>query len=184
MKRIISLLACLLVFACAAWAQDSPDTQQSADNQETITIPRSEFDALKARVDQMERELQEIKGKQEPATTGNAGGKQLALPDISLIVQAKGKLTDDKLDPAKQKIELSEAELGIQGYVYPNVKADAFIRVLRKIRHFRLRRPILHTCLRKGLNFYVERSTSPSDARTCSTITPATHASRSSYRTS
>lgn len=71
-----------------------------------------------------------VPGGTEPTATEPApgeGGRYLQLPDISFIVQAKGKLTDDKNDPAKQKIQLTEAELGIQGYVYPNVKADAFI---------------------------------------------------------
>ena len=150
MKVKLAALMCLLLLSCAVWAQDSQDTQDIQSAQETITVPKSDFDALREKVDQLEQELQELKGRllpssqstetckpapaddemiaaQESGTDTNAGGKHLALPDISLIVQAKGLATTDKNDPAKQKLQLTEAELGIQGYVYPNVKADAFI---------------------------------------------------------
>lgn len=135
---LLVLSVCLLVPASTARTQDA---------QQTITIPKSEFDALKQRVDQMEQEIRELKGNQapvqptvesaapsetlptasEPAPAPSAGGKHLLLPDISLIVQAGGKLPDDNRDPARQKLQLTEAEIGIQGYVYPNVKADAFV---------------------------------------------------------
>ncbi|MCE5321977.1 hypothetical protein LLG46_01540 [bacterium] len=129
MRLTIAILLCVSLFACGVMAQDSQDTQ------ETITVTKFQFDLLNEKVEQMQQELDELKAGQqsdsilqtEPADTqANEGGRHLALPDISLIVQAKGKLTDDKNDPDRQKILLSEAELGIQGYVYPNVKADAF----------------------------------------------------------
>ena len=53
--------------------------------------------------------------------------RQLLLPDISLVVQARGKLSSDNRDEMRNRLRLSEAEIGIQGYVYPKVKADAFI---------------------------------------------------------
>lgn len=123
---------CLILSACPAWARDDQTVQDTQSTQDTITVPKSEFDALKQKVEQMEREIEALKaGMQampvEPETAPSAGGKQLALPDISLIVQAKGLGTNDKNNPNRQKIQLSEAELGVQGYVYPNVKADAFI---------------------------------------------------------
>jgi len=60
----------------------------------------------------------------QPAAGGNKG---LLLPDISFIGQARGLLSTDKRDPNRGSFRLSEGELGIQSYVYPNVKADAFI---------------------------------------------------------
>jgi len=136
-------MLCLIAFACAACAQNAKD---AATDDVTITIEKSTLDAIKNRLEELERELQDLKNAQnqsgrqiepaaqsEPETTiqpenmPSAGGRQLALPEISLIVQAKGLASDDKNDPNRQKLQLSEAEIGIQGYVYPNVKADAFI---------------------------------------------------------
>lgn len=141
MKHTLAVFVCILVLACAAWSQDN----QPAPN-DTVTVSKQEFDALKARVADLEQKLDQVPGTQahmQPAeapvivpestapaesdTTASAGGKHLALPDISLVVQAEGLATNDRNDPAKQKLQLTEAELGIQGYVYPNVKADAFI---------------------------------------------------------
>jgi len=154
--RFIALFS-LCCFVCVggstAWAQEQP----AKTDQSTITIPKSEFEAIKARLEAVERDLQELKEKvaapqavppaeippaapaeQPPAAAPEVGppalptpsggaGRALMLPDISLIVQAKGKLTTDKRDDARNRVRLTEAELGIQGYVYPNVKADAFI---------------------------------------------------------
>ncbi|MEN6355621.1 MAG: hypothetical protein ABFD83_00905 [Armatimonadota bacterium] len=142
MRTTLAVLVCVLLCACSVMAQDSDDAQNIQDEQETqetITVPKSDLDLLNEKIEQLQLQINEIKaGRQsdstlqtEPATyqpgsQTNEGGRHLALPDISLIVQSKGKFTDDKNDPDKQKILLSEAELGIQGYVYPNVKADAF----------------------------------------------------------
>ncbi len=138
MKRFITIAAIALLVALPAWAEDGGNAPDGG-SQSTVTISREEFDALKARLDQLEQEVQQLKSGQAPTeaveapptaaepSTAPAGGRQLQLPDISLIVQAKGLATDDRNDPAKQKLQLTEAELGIQGYVYPNVKADAFI---------------------------------------------------------
>lgn len=140
MKRTLAVFLCIFALACSGWTQGN----QPAQN-DTVTISKEEFDSLKARVTDLEQKLNQVLGNQTPLevlsetpspvleTTpptepgGTAGGKQLTLPDISLIVQAKGLATDDTNDPARQKLQLTEAELGIQGYVYPNVKADAFI---------------------------------------------------------
>jgi hypothetical protein len=140
MKRTLVVSVCIFALACAGWSQAS----QPAQN-DTVTISKEEFDALKARVADLEQKLNQVLSNQAPLevlpetpspasgatppeeSTGAVGGKQLVLPDISLVVQAEGKATDDRRDPDKQKLLLTEAELGIQGYVYPNVKADAFI---------------------------------------------------------
>ena len=68
---------------------------------------------------------------QVAATTGetNASGNRnyLLLPDISFIGQAKGVVSSDKRDEERNALRLTEGELAIQGYVYPNVAANAFI---------------------------------------------------------
>ena len=139
---LILLLCAMAGLGCsAAQAQDGSATPDEA----TVTVPKSEWDALNARLDSVEREIQELRAGETPPQPSEApavepgaeaavpaapapvGGKYLALPDISLIVQAKGLASSDTRDHARNRIRLSEAEIGIQGYVYPNVKADAFI---------------------------------------------------------
>jgi len=177
MRRFIIPVVIALLVALPVWAQDDKSASNGS-SQTTVTITKEDFDALKARLDQLEQEVQQLKAGQTPSqpseletstvttetqpattepSTAATGGKQLALPDISLIVQAKGKATTDQNDPAKQKIQLTEAELGIQGYVYPNVKADAFIAGSPSENSpFQVEEAYLtYLGLTKGLNFYV-----------------------------
>jgi hypothetical protein len=146
MRFLLVLLLCLTVggSGICAHAQDGG----VASNQETVTLPRAEWEEVKARLEALERQLQELRTGQTaaqpseapatvaaeaappapaPETQPPAGGKFLSLPDISLIVQAKGKMSSDARDEMRDHMRLSEAEIGIQGYVYPNVKADAFL---------------------------------------------------------
>ena len=92
-----------------------------------------------------------------PATTPAGGGKTLSLPDISLIGQAKTDFSTDKHDSARDTLRLSELELGIQGYVYPNVKADAFITASpQENSPFQVEEAYLtYLGLSKGLSLYV-----------------------------
>lgn len=95
--------------------------------------------------------------EQSAPVAPSGGGKSLTLPDISLIGQAKGYTSTDKHDDAKNSLRLSELELGIQGYVYPNVKADAFISGSPKENSpFKVEEAYLtYLGLSKGLNLYV-----------------------------
>jgi hypothetical protein len=141
---LASLLCAVVSLGCVpAQAQDEVPPSGGA----TITISMSEWEALKARLEAIEEEVEELRAAQapqppaevQPAETGEAagppapavqapgGGRYLSLPDISLIVQARGLASSDTRNDARDRIRLSEAEIGIQGYVYPNVKADAFI---------------------------------------------------------
>lgn len=158
MRLRLILVCCLLAAQLAAHAQ-TPTPSPAA---ETVTISRAEFDALKAAVEKLQQELQQLRGQGAPPTaaaptpvadeeappeappaevspganaepsgpdsgSSASAGHALSLPDISVIVQAKGKLSTDTRDDRRNRVRLSEAELAIQGYVYPNVKADAFI---------------------------------------------------------
>lgn len=103
----------------------------------------TDVDALRARQERLERELQELRDlinrtpvapapniDETPTTTTtapNAGRNYLQLPDISLIGQAQGLLSSDKRDEDRKTLRLSEGEIAIQGYVYPNVRAEAYI---------------------------------------------------------
>ncbi|MGQ9581664.1 MAG: hypothetical protein ACUVT8_12085 [Armatimonadota bacterium] len=96
------------------------------------TIPSSsEIEELKARIGELEQRLESVETQQvspeQTESTTEVGGRYQELPDISLILQAKARISDDKADPDRQKIQLTEAELAIQSYVYPEVRLDAFV---------------------------------------------------------
>lgn len=55
------------------------------------------------------------------------GGRYLQLPDISFVAVAAGKVSTDRRDAARDRLRLEEGELGIQSYVYPHLRADAFL---------------------------------------------------------
>ncbi|HEY3266722.1 MAG TPA: hypothetical protein VGM37_07340 [Armatimonadota bacterium] len=64
----------------------------------------------------------------EAATAPSAGGSRaLLLPDISFIGTSVGHLSSDRRDQDRSRIFLDSAEMSIQSYVYPGVKADAFL---------------------------------------------------------
>jgi len=177
---LILMLCAMVGLGCsAAQAQDGSATPDEA----TVTVPKSEWEAMRDRLDAIEKELQELKMGQVPPQPGETpaaaagveteapatpaastletqaptGGKYLSLPDISLIVQAKGLASSDTRDDARNRIRLSEAEIGIQGYVYPNVKADAFIAMSpEEDEPAQVEEAYLtYLGLRKGLNLYL-----------------------------
>ena len=184
MRYLMLIAVCLLAVVSPTLAL--AEEQIGQPSEATITLPRAEWEEIKARLAAVEKELQELKGKQPPTTTAQpaetpppavapaeaapeagtqpappapsgAGGRALALPDISLIVQAKGKASTDTRDEARNRVRLSEAELGVQGYVYPNVKADAFFTASPgENEPFQVEEAYLtYLGLRKALNFYV-----------------------------
>jgi len=145
----IALCVWLLVWLTGmAWAQDAPPPQPTA---ETITVPRAEWEALKAAVAELQRELAEMKAAANPVAAPAAtapteapapetttpteaepapqptAGRSLLLPDISVIVNTQGVLSSDERDPDRNRLQINEAELAVQGYVYPQVKADLFV---------------------------------------------------------
>lgn len=139
---VLSLLLCCtaLCLGCStARAQDEPAAPEPA----TVTVPAAEWEALKARLEALEKEVQALKAAApaeappaaevvpppapEPAPAPTTGGRYLALPDISLIALMKGHLSSDERDEGRDSLRVSEVELGVQGWVYPNVKADAFL---------------------------------------------------------
>lgn len=58
-------------------------------------------------------------------TTG--GGKQLLLPDISVIGTFIGHTGNDKRDGDRDRLKLDSLELALQSYIYPGMKAEAFV---------------------------------------------------------
>ena len=156
-----------------------------AANNDTITVPRAVWEQLLRDVEDLKRKQNtppstasagatssseepaplETPGASstgtEPGSTGNRN--YLTLPDISLILQSKGLLSSDKRNEERNKLSLAEAELAIQGYVYPNVKFDAFIvgapaedEPLQVEEGF-----LTFMGLRKGLNLNIGRKFAP-----------------------
>jgi hypothetical protein len=142
MRLILLISFCLIV--CIGRQGLCAEEKGSPPDDATIAVPLAEFEAMKAKLEDLQREMEELKKAvglpsagapaeeaaptaPSPEPVAQGGGRAIALPDISLIVQAKGKLSSDRRDDARNRVRLCEAELAIQGYVYPNVKADAFI---------------------------------------------------------
>jgi hypothetical protein len=172
MRLILLISFCLTV--CIGRQGLCAEVKGNPSDDATITVPLAEFEAMKAKLEDLQREVEELKkavglrspgapaeeGAQPtpvPEPVAQGGGRALALPDISLIVQAKGKASSDTRDDARNRIRLSEAELGIQGYVYPNVKADAFITMSPAEDEAAQAEEayLTYLGLRKGLNLYV-----------------------------
>jgi len=160
--------------ATLAATLDPPDpdaTELAPPPAETVAVPREEWEALKAEVASLRRELEAVQSgsaTQPEAAEGQVavppapqpvatGGRYLSLPDISLVVQAKGLASSDTRDERRSRIRLSEAEIGIQGYVYPSVKADAFIAMSpEEGAPAQVEEAYLtYLGLRKGLNLYL-----------------------------
>lgn len=142
---------------------------------EMVTIPREVWE-------QLQRDVAALKTAQTSAVapvatpsvapaetpeaapeTTSANRNYLALPDISFVMQAKGLLSSDKRDPDQRRLNLSEGELSIQGYVYPGVKAEAFlVGSPAEDAPFQIEEGFLtFQGVRKGLNINVGRKFAP-----------------------
>jgi hypothetical protein len=157
----------------------------STPGQDVVTIPRAVWEQLLRDVEELKR----ARGATQPSTTptpsteppaatssgetpppleaevtpATGSNRSLLLPDISLIVTGKGFLSNDRQDPDRNRMFLDEAELGIQGYVYPNVKADAYIVAApSEDEPFDIEEGYLtFLSLRKNLNLVVGRKFAP-----------------------
>lgn len=137
-----------------------------------IMVPRAVWEQLLKDVEELKRARGTTTAAPTPAPaaepapgTQPSGGSRnyLLLPDISFIMQAKGAVSSDRRDPDRRKMVLAEGELGIQGYLYPGVKADAFIvGAPAEDEPFQIEEGYLTFLgLRKGLNVNVGRKFVP-----------------------
>jgi hypothetical protein len=84
-------------------------------------------------------ELMVVNGKNSINTQADTGATPLPgmrgtpnnLPDISVIGDITGKLSSDKNDIDRNKILVREIELALQGYIYPEMRADVFLAMHR-----------------------------------------------------
>jgi hypothetical protein len=119
---------------------------------ETVTVPRAVWEQLLRDVEELKRARPAVASPTAPVTTtpptveapepsteapaetvaapsGGEEGKRnyLLLPDISFIGNVRGVLSSDRRDEERGSLRLSEGEIGIQGSVYPNVNATAYL---------------------------------------------------------
>lgn len=67
-----------------------------------------------------------------PQTNTLATGSEKQLPDISVIVNGSANFTNNKAIIDRNKVLVNEAEIGMQGYLYPTIKGDAFFSFERE----------------------------------------------------
>lgn len=78
-----------------------------------------EVKALGEKVEQLEKS-EAFRHKAAPV--GAYGG--LMNPDVSVVLNMQGLVTDNEADPADEKIMLKHSELALQGYLWPGIRAD------------------------------------------------------------
>ncbi|MDI6793239.1 MAG: hypothetical protein QME81_10290 [bacterium] len=66
-----------------------------------------------------------------PAAPQGMRGAPLNLPDISVIGDIAGKVTDNKEDEDRNSVHIREIELALQGFLYPRMRADVFLAMHR-----------------------------------------------------
>ena len=182
MKHFCTVIICLILFSQVLLAQGTAGSEDNQSTQDTITVPREEFENLKSEVANLQQQIQQLQNNQKsenasPELFGGStidsenadistetsqspyevGGHSLALPDISFVAQAKGRVSSDKQDDSRNRVRLSEAELAVQGYVYPGVRADAFITMSPAEDEPAQVEEAYLTCIgvRQGLNLYI-----------------------------
>ncbi len=65
-----------------------------------------------------------VKEEAYPTPLAGMGKRALDLPDISVIGDILGTYSEDKNDSGRNKVILREAEIALQGYLYPDIHAD------------------------------------------------------------
>ncbi|MDI6786168.1 MAG: hypothetical protein QMD92_05600, partial [bacterium] len=70
-----------------------------------------------------------------PAALSGMQGVPVNLPDISVVGDIVGKITDDKGDEDRNTIRIREIELALQGFIYPQMRADIFLAMHRHDDH-------------------------------------------------
>jgi len=111
------LLTVLCLLSGAAWAADEEVLREELEEL------RSRLFAIQQRITELEESLEEP----EPSPVSPAAAREMLLPDISVIGNVVGLASSDKRRPGRNEVLLRELEIGLQGYLYPQVRADAFI---------------------------------------------------------
>ncbi len=62
-----------------------------------------------------------------PAAPAGMRGVPSNIPDISVVGDFYGKVSNNETDTERNKLIIREIELGLQGYIYPEMRADVFL---------------------------------------------------------
>ncbi len=66
-----------------------------------------------------------------PTALQGMRGVPLNIPDISVTGDIVGKVTDNKDDEDRNTVHIREIELALQGFIYPQMRADVFLAMHR-----------------------------------------------------
>ena len=101
---------------------DEKEKEIRALNEKVTALEKKEdAEGLAGRVEQLE---QAEGPRHKAAPVGAYGG--LMNPDLSVITNFKAFVSDDDDNPLHKKFLVQEAEIGLQGYLWPGIRGDVF----------------------------------------------------------
>lgn len=135
MRKILIFLFFFLICINSTYAQQ--DTEVSKLKEELKQL-QTQFNQMKQlydeKITQMQSKIKELERQKTGAVVQQPtplAVPALELPDISVIGDVTGTYGDDKTDADRNKIVLKETELALQGYLYPDVRADVIAALHR-----------------------------------------------------
>jgi hypothetical protein len=154
-----------------------PTSNVASNAGETVTVPRAVWEQLLKDVEDLKKSRvpsatsaevvpapEALPTETLPAsdTTSSTNRNYLLLPDISFISNSTYLASSDKRNEDRNSLGL-EGEIGLQGYVYPNVKYDGyFVASPNEDEAFGVEEGYLTFLgVRKGLNVQVGRKFAP-----------------------
>jgi hypothetical protein len=138
-KKLVGCLAVLFLFPAAARCEDG-----DADIRRQMEQLRADMQAMKTtyeqRISELKREIDALKAAYPaPAGPETAGPTPLPgmkkevpdMPDVSIIGNVVGKFSDNHDVENRNKVLFSEAEVALQGFLYPNIRGDVILHAHR-----------------------------------------------------
>jgi hypothetical protein len=155
----------------------SPPAPGTTTPGETVTVPRAMWEQLLRDVEDLKKTRAATPAPSIPVASppvalpgptassnpaASAGARNyLLLPDISFIGNSSYLASTDKRDEGRNSLE-TEGEIGIQGFVYPNVKYDTFITGSPSEGEFGIEEGYMtYLGAAKGLNVQIGRKFAP-----------------------
>jgi hypothetical protein len=96
--------------------------------------PADDMDALKAELAALRADLDALRAENAATAAGSTylgasatGNAPIQNPELSAVVTVQTLLTEQKNDPGRNRIQVPEAELAFQAYVYPGIRTDIIV---------------------------------------------------------